>query len=284
MEFTRIGKNNLKYFSPMVFDTGGENSNRLLRVGAMEDGKICGAFSIRLDPDMNSAIIESLYVVEEYRRQGRGTAMIREVERLVSEEVDSVEAVFHSDVDGMTELFRSCGYGNFHSDSFYEYDVANILSLSNISKSIMKIYQSVNTITFSNLLQRQKNAVFNLIYKHGERINEEDTMVYNPDLSVAIFDKEDKNIPRACIIGGSDDDNKIVTITYFLAEGESDPRYMLSAAVGFFKTALREGGGERFEKFRAQMTNPHIEILIKKMFSNAEPARKINIVEMIKVI
>ena len=75
MTITRIGEKNYSAFGGILpYEKMPFEDTQVLMIGIIEDGKAAAAAALLLQEE--TAVIESVYVVPEYRRKGFGSALM----------------------------------------------------------------------------------------------------------------------------------------------------------------------------------------------------------------
>ncbi|MCR5098876.1 MAG: GNAT family N-acetyltransferase [Lachnospiraceae bacterium] len=284
MEYTRVGENNIKYFSPFIFDSYPAESKEVLRVGALSDGKLCGAFSIGFDVGFDSAILESVYVLPAFRKQGIGSDMIAFAEHLVRGEVSCMEAEYEDekDVPGINELFDKAGYLRLPGNPMYEYSVSEILTNKRFLEIMKKTEKGIRVLSFEEMTHGQINMAFDLLEKGGERQNENNSRRFSHKLSTAVFSEDGKII--ASLTADTNKKKKEIRIDYLVSDGGADYRYILGAIKGFAKGVVEAGGAENFEKLYFTVANPAIVEFVDKLFGEDQKEVKTETFRVIKVL
>ena len=239
MELTRIGSQNWSSFSSVVYDAYSQNAREVLRIGAIEDGKVCGAISISYFLSEGQAFIDSLYVVPEFRNQGVGKALVDEAERLASERANTIEAEFYGDAKELNEFFSKIGFACIPGEPIYDYDVKKLMTNKQYAGYCSKRLSGVKAYRFTDMTQAQKNRIFNLLRENGERNTESNTAGLSQDLSISIFRSDDMRTPRACLV--ATESGSQVNIAQLYGSGKNNPKYILAAIFGFTEAMKRHG-------------------------------------------
>ena len=237
MDFTVIDKDNFKIFSPIIFDAFTDDSKEVLRIGAVEDNNIIGTMSISYQTAMDTAILDSLYVLPEYRKKGKGKEMLNKAEELVKKHVNCLEAEYPESSKGLEALFKSGEYACIDGDPIYVYDIDKLLSNKKFTSLLKQEIKSVDTFTFKDLSGAQKKRMFELFREDGERNTEAGTRGLSEDLSVAVYDDNEYRIPKACLLATTFEDS--ITIAQLEGSGIDNPKY-ITAAIFAFANAVKE--------------------------------------------
>ncbi|MCR5097593.1 MAG: GNAT family N-acetyltransferase [Lachnospiraceae bacterium] len=239
MELTRIGSNNWGSFSSVIYDAFSQNSNDVLRIGAIEDGKVCGAISLSYFLKEGQAFIDSLYVVPEFRGHGIGRALVEEAERLAGERANTLEAEFYGDSQELRDFFTARGYACIDGEPIYNYDAQKLLSNKQYAGYCSNRLSGVKAYRFADMSSAQKNRVFDLLRENGERNSESNTAGFSYDLSVSVYRSDDMRLPRACLIATEDSEH--VNIAQLYGSGKNNPKFILAAIFGFTEAVKRHG-------------------------------------------
>ena len=282
MELTRIGNQNWNIFSSVVYDAYAQNAPEVLRIGAIEDGKVCGAISISFFTSEDQAFIDAIYVVPEFRRRGFGTALIEEAKRLASAQVHCLEAEFYGDSEELKNLFEKAGFACIPGEPIFDFDVKKLLSNRQYAQYCKKKLSGIATYDFTNMTQTQKNRVFELLGKNGERNTETNTEGFAPDLSIVIYRGDDMRSPKACLIA-SECQNK-VNIAQLYGSGKNNPKYILATIFGFTDAVSKRGGAKSFNELGMIAAHPGVKKVFELLFGKRMTASESQLIHAISYI
>ncbi len=281
MELTRIGSNNWGSFASVIYDAYTQNAREVLRIGAIEDGKVCGAMSISFFIENDHAFVDSLYVVPEFRNKGVARALLDEAERLASEKVNTLEAEFFGDADDLRAAFSNCGFACIDGEPIYDYDVKKLLSNKQYAGYCAHRLSGVSAIRFIDMSQAQKNRVFDLLRQNGERNTEQNTQGFSQDLSVSIYRSDDMRVPRACLIA-TEFESK-VNIAQLYGSGKNNPKFILAAVFGF-TAALKHKGAGQYHDIGMLAAHPGVKKVFELLFGKRLKPTESGLVHAIKFI
>ncbi|GEM_PF-3544793 len=281
MELTRIGQKNWGSFSSVVYDAYSQNSSDVLRIGAIEGDKVCGAISLSYFLSEGQAFIDSLYVVPEYRRQGIGKALVEEAERLAGERANTIEAEFYGDSQELKDFFATRGYACIDGEPIYDYDVKKLMSSKQYANYCKKRLSGVRAFRFKDMTSAQKNRVFNLLRERGERNTESNTAGFSHDLSVSVFRTDDMRLPRACLIATEGGDK--VNIAQLYGSGRNNPKFILAAIFGFTE-ALKIHGIKDFSDLGMVAAHPGVKKVFELLFGKKLKPTESGLVHAIKFL
>ncbi len=138
MVVTSITEKNEEYFRPFLNDMAKHSSPAMLRLGITDDdGNVAGAIGAMVDH--SSIEIESLYVLEDFRRQGYGSRLVLELEELAlnSGEYSSLSVSMFDD-DGMEEFFESLGFDIFDGIVMYYVMLGEVFRSEKLRQYLLK--------------------------------------------------------------------------------------------------------------------------------------------------
>ena len=116
MELTGVGEKNLEYFLPFL---GDEVRPEWGIIGAVEDDSAIGAIAFELRDNM--AIMKSLFVDEDYRKQYVGTSLISHIK----ENYPDTALMLHAEIDDTPkDMYLKMGFEIV--DKLYEYSCQDI--------------------------------------------------------------------------------------------------------------------------------------------------------------
>lgn len=148
MILTRVGKENYKYFSEILFLDHVEVDN-IVMVGVLEDDIPIAAGALTLEKD--SVRIISLYTVSDYRRQGACRLMIQTFDDIAREVGSGRMEIDFAFSDELGEVFEHLGFDVFDSDGELLMSKRTLLSSPRIKRLVgMKSshrIRSLNTMT-----------------------------------------------------------------------------------------------------------------------------------------
>ncbi len=281
MELTRIGNNNWGSFSSVVYDAFSQNSSDVLRIGAIEDGKVCGAISLSYFLKEGQAFVDSIYVVPEFRKQGVGQALLEEAERLASERANTLEAEFYGDAEDLKEFFTKFGYACIDGEPIYDYDAKKLLTNKQYAGYCSRRLSGVKAYRFIDMTTAQKNRVFNLLRENGERNTESNTAGFSPDLSVSVYRSDDMRMPRACLI--ATESGTKVNIAQLYGSGKNNPKFILAAIFGFTH-ALRKHGVGGIDDIGMVAAHPGVKKVFELLFGKRLKPTESGLVHAIKFL
>ncbi len=281
MELTRIGNKNWGSFSSVIYDAFSQNAPDILRIGAIEDGKVCGALSLSYFLSEGQAFVDSLYVVPEFRGKGVGKALLAEAERLAGDRANTLEAEFYGDAEELRGFFEKHGYACIDGEPIYDYDVKKLMSNKQYAGYCAKRLSGVKAYRFRDMSQAQKNRVFNLLRANGERNTESNTAGFSQDLSVSVFRSDDMRTPRACLIATEDNDR--VNIAQLYGSGRNNPKFILAAIFGFTE-AIKRHGVDGINELAMVAAHPGVKKVFELLFGKRLKPTESGLVHAIKFL
>lgn len=144
MNLTRIGKENYKYFSNIIFLDHVEVDNTVM-VGVIEDDRPIAAGVLTLERDC--VRIVSLYTVEAYRKRGAATLIVDTFEEIAGEVgTDHIEMDFAYS-DDLRTVFENMGFDVFDSDGELLMSRRTLLSSNRIKRLLnLKVNRRVKRL------------------------------------------------------------------------------------------------------------------------------------------
>lgn len=282
MELTRIGSHNWNIFSSVVYDAYTQNAPEVLRIGGIEDGKVCGSVSISFFLSEDQAFIDSIYVVPEFRKRGFATEFLKEAERLVSERAHCLEAEYYGDSDELTSLFTKSGFACIPGEPIFDFDVKKLLSNKQYAEYCRKKLSGITAYNFASMTSAQRSRVFDLLRKNGERNTENNTEGFSPELSIAIYRGDDMRTPRACLIA-TECQNK-VNIAQLYGSGKNNPKYIIATIFGFTDELKKKGGAKEYNTLGMLAAHPGVKKVFELLFGKRMTPTESELVHAIKYI
>ena len=285
MELTRIGSNNWGAFSPIVYDAYTQNAREVLRIGGIEDGEVCASLSLSYFTQENIAFVDSVYVVPRFRGRGFGHQIVEEACRLAASNAATLEAEFIGDSEDSGEIssfFNSCGFATIPGEPIYDYDVKKLLSNRQYSQYCKHRLSGVRVLRFSDMTGSQKNYVFNLLAKNGERNTETNTAGFSPELSVAVYRQDDMRKPRACLIAIENQGQ--VTIAQLYGSGRNNPKFILASIFGFTENIKQAGGAASYANITMLATHPGVKKVFELLFGKRLKPTESGLVHAVKFL
>ncbi len=264
MELTRIGSNNWSSFASVVFDAYQQNAREVLRIGAIEDGKVCGSLSLSFFTAREQAFVDSLYIVPEFRGQGKGAALLAEAERLAGDKVQVLESEFIGSADDLNGFFTANGYACIDGEPIFDYDIKKLLANKQYATYCKHKLKAITTLTFSDMTTAQKNRVFELLHNNGERNSEDGMAGFSHELSIAIYRGDDMRVPRACLIATESDD--LINIAQLYGSGVNNPKFILGAIFGFTEAVKKQGGSGKYKELSMVAAHPGVKKVFELLF------------------
>ena len=282
MEFTRIGNQNWNIFSSVVYDAYTQNAKEVLRIGAIEDGKVCGAVSMSFFLSEDQAFIDSLYVVPEFRRKGIGMELLKEAERLATAQAHCLEAEYYADSEELSAIFAKAGFACIPGEPIYDFDLKKLLSNKQYAEYCKKKLSGITTYNFASMTQAQKNRIFELLHKNGERNTEDNTEGFSPELSIAIYRGDDMRTPRACLL--ATEYNNKVNIAQLYGSGKNHPKYIMATIFGFTDAIKNKGGAKAYGDLGMLAAHPGVKKVFELLFGKRMSPTESQLIHAIKYV
>ncbi len=229
MQLTTIDQDNQEAFLPLLF--GNKIGNGKLLIGAVEDEKPVGA--LVLSRSESAAYIDHIFVREDYRRRGIGTALINETEKVIA--FNCFRTSFLDSNEELMYFFESLGF-SFNGETEYYSIYAKDFSKSKFIRQLLSHDVNKAVISMEGMTNEQRNGLFNLMKEKGE----EDLLAsdsLSKDLSFVSFDPSD-NDPKAVLLCDKNDDD--ITIT--LLENYTEDNLHVPKLITAFSLAVKEQG------------------------------------------
>ncbi|MCR4797581.1 MAG: GNAT family N-acetyltransferase [Lachnospiraceae bacterium] len=265
MELTRIGSNNWNLFSPVVYDAYAQNAPEVLRIGAIEDGEVCGSISLSYFMSEDQAFIDSLYVVPKFRKQGKGKALVEEAVRLTASRVHCLEAEFcmetAADLQG---LFTGEGFACIPGEPIFDFDVKKLLTNKQYAKYCKRKLSGVVSVPYVRLSDAQRNRISDLLRANGERTTDKNVAGFSEQMSIAVYRQDDPRTPRACLL--VTEYNRQVNIAQLYGSGKNNPKFLLAAILGFTEAVQMMGGAKTYDTLGMVAAHPGVKKAFELLF------------------
>ena len=157
-----------------------------------------------------------------------------------------------------------------------------LLSNRQYAQYCKKKLSGIATYDFTNMTQTQKNRVFELLGKNGERNTETNTEGFAPDLSIVIYRGDDMRSPKACLIA-SECQNK-VNIAQLYGSGKNNPKYILATIFGFTDAVSKRGGAKSFNELGMIAAHPGVKKVFELLFGKRMTASESQLIHAISYI
>ncbi len=238
MKFTGIGDQNFDAFSNLLPGVG--LSQDKMYIGAIEDDTAVGAGEFSSDGGL--LVLDSIFVVDSYRRRGIASAMFNEI----SSAAESAGAGgIWADYPGSEELdafMEACGFVTMEDCSFYQVSIRDILESDTSQEIFARIVEKpedgIRSCSFSDLSSAQLNNIKSRLVQND--ITDVDKMIAtlpDPETSIAVFkDAGRKEIGAVLITDATGD---FVTIKYMANMG-GNPKDFALLLKYFYKMTIKK--------------------------------------------
>ena len=225
MKFTAIGSQNYKAFSAFL-SRGGISEDKLY-IGVIEDDKAVGAGEFSCEGDL--LVLDSLFVLEDYRRRGMATAMLNEFVELAKRSKATGIWTNYVQDEGADGFLQANGFLLRKDCEFYRVPMAEIVKGDACQAIFGKLKEKPEdkhrVISFAKLTSSQKNSIQNALFQTGlEDADEMIASLSDPANSIAVFKDADKKEIGAVLLTEVTGDS--VTIKY-LANIGGNPKDLI---------------------------------------------------------
>lgn len=209
MDIIRINRDILPEFELIITQEGLEGLNKNARstfaLGAVEDGMPVGAAVVSMEPPYGKII--SLYVVEEYRKQGIGTALCGSLihEIVANTEMEALTAFFVEEPDG--DVFKS-----FFEHSFFTLESVGADYTISVGEAIAAMDEEgigeveETVLPYNKLNSKEKRLLLDEEADVSEYIR---AGQLREDLSFFLLDGSGSSI-KSCIVFAEVDDELVI--------------------------------------------------------------------------
>ena len=186
MQLTSIGESNIDAFQYLM--PGIVLNDSSLFVGAIEDEKAVGAAV--LSGDSKLITLEYIYVLQDYRKKGIGTALVTESAKAM--EAKHIAACFSDDEKSLPGFFESLGFLMSDDAESYSVPVKFLLESEHIKK-MLSSKRPAGVKSVAELRNAEKQLLFNkLSEERGESILFD--AEFDPQLSFVTISPDSKEI------------------------------------------------------------------------------------------
>lgn len=212
MNFTCIGESNYDAFSLLL--SGGIAEDKLY-IGVIEDDKAVGAGEF--SSEGNLLVIDSVFVLDEYRRRGIGSAMLDEVTALAQRSGAGGVWTDYAGDTAINGFLTAYGFFTWEDCAFYQVPLTDIVNSETCQSIFSKLKEKPEdknrVVSFAKLSATQKNVIKNTLVQYGlDDVDEMIASLSTPANSFAVYrDAEKKNLGAILITDVMGD---FVTIKY----------------------------------------------------------------------
>ena len=238
MKFSGIGEQNYKAFSALLPGVG--LSQDKLYIGAIEDNTAVGAGEFSSDGGL--LVLDSIFVVDDYRRRGIARAMLNEITSIAKSAGAGGVWADYPDDEVLGSFLEACGFLTMEDCSFYQVSIRDILE----SEASQEIFARINekaeagsrSCSFADLSSAQLNNIKSRLVQND--ITDVDKMIStlpDPETSIAVFkDAKRKEIASVLITDVTGD---FVTIKYMANMG-GNPKDFALLLKYFYKMTIKK--------------------------------------------
>lgn len=157
-KLTRITKNNLSWFLPLLPEEGigrGEGAFGVID----DDGAACASIVLRKEGKALS--VEWLFVHPDSRRQGIGSSLLIAMDELFSGKAESIGLSWYEEIEGFSDLLLKCGFFPGEGDPAYLLYLDGLKDCSEVRRIRgMMINDMTTPVGELSLEERKKFAEF----------------------------------------------------------------------------------------------------------------------------
>ncbi len=260
MELTSIGESNFEAFSFLMPGIGLTDDE--LFVGAIEDEQAVGAAVLSGDSEL--VTVEYIYVLQNYRNKGIGSALLTESAKAM--EAKHISASFSDEENTLTDFF---GYNGFlMSDDAESYSIQIKTFME--SAAVKKMLGSKKSLSLKSVSEL-RNPEKQLLFKKLEEERAESIILdaeFCPQLSFVTFSADFKEITSYILCEKMDD---IITIM-FLRNYSGNVAEIMS----LFSALAQEGSSQKYASCEICFVtqNESVTELMKKLVGEIKPLSK----------
>ena len=130
-KLTRITKNNISWFLPLLPDEGiGRGECAFGVIG--DDGAACASIVFRKEEDALS--VEWLFVHPDYRRQGIGGNLLGAMDELFAGKADSIRLSWYEELEGFSDFLLKCAFFPGEGDPVYFLNLDGLKNSSEVRR------------------------------------------------------------------------------------------------------------------------------------------------------
>ena len=157
-KLTRITKNNLSWFLPLLPEEGIERDEFACGV-IDDDGAACASIILRKAEDV--LFVECLFVHPDSRRQGIGSNLLGAMGELFAGKANSIRLSWYEEIEGFSEFLLKSGFFPGEGDPSYLLDLDGLKNSSEVRRIRgMMINDMTTPIGELSLEERKKFADF----------------------------------------------------------------------------------------------------------------------------
>lgn len=214
MEFTRIDRTNITFFSNLLPEDQKADDGRVL-LGIIEEETPCAAAVLTIG---TAADLSWIYTAPEYRRLGAASILMEEIRDLIEGTgVTGITASYFSTMEGIAEFLEAEGFGIFEGNKVYAIQMNELLQF-NIAKRIGNIAMKPDVNPIARLMRRERSLLQAFLYQKTGTL--EFLQGNDDELSIAAFEGGEPVGVIITDVSGSGE------LTVDLIYNSSDPVFM----------------------------------------------------------
>ena len=205
----------------------------------------------------------SLTVPEERRRQGIASAMLKAAEKVLAKRgVAFLSALYLDTIEGLEELFLSCGYEISESCQIIALKTSLINQNPFIWKMVKNRVQDFNAVSLKGFTVTQWRQLLDFMSEEGLRLTTYDLAHLDQMLSTVVFDQTGKIC--SLLLGSIAKETVYIELLYSRKEAEGLP-CLKAAFQNFYDNVLLYEEQTVFKQVVFASCNPGVNMLLEQI-------------------
>ena len=220
----------------------------------------------------NYAIILSLIVPKDNRREGIGTALVDALVRLLlSRGIKKLEVDYSDSIEGFSEFLRENGFSEISAVPVLSVELNALFSKAVVKRFILSEVDGVNYVSLADLSSGQWGDLFDCFNRMRLMIVNADAARLFHDASGVVYD--DKGRLEAFVLCSMDEDGSSVHVDFLAGTEEGKPQYIMCAVRGMLMGLLEAGRDRGIQTITMVAANPGVNGLMERTFEDKETVK-----------
>ena len=228
----------------------------LIRIEAAEGARI----TVRQERD--AARLLSVYVPDDMRRKGTGSALLALAEKeCIGRGAKYMEAAFSDEQQEIPSFLEASGYMIDEGPEMISFERKALFGKKEIELMLMEDYPGTVFKGIGELNLDEYKAMYRIINRLGLGLTWDDICTFSRSLSGVLFDE--KNRPQVVVFCSLC--KKVLTIEVVGAMPKTGQKYVLAAFAGLVLNIIENAGINSVKKIVGIVSDPGVKLFVKKI-------------------